>query len=273
MSTWNTGIPYSYPAVANYPAVAPPYQPAVSSGYPAGFVNKSSIGADQYIPTTRLATAQPSLSPEISMALQLLYQIQHHPLDEQYIKQLGVNLLFTNGAQAYQLIRQKNIRVEFGDMGDSKAHAEWQKDQNTIRVNQKYRGDMSPATLYAISEAIYHEAGHAACLGNEYSSIQEEIDCLALNVLGHRYHTSQDPLYAQTVSASRLISDGVALYARLFFDPDPEKKALVKRIIDIYGELPPDSPDHPIPMLSNGQIPLCDRVLRTLKNMQVVATN
>ncbi|MBY0403140.1 MAG: hypothetical protein K2X66_04520 [Cyanobacteria bacterium] len=204
-----------------------------------------------------------AFSPEIQKALTLLGQIQNLPGDEQYLQQMGVNIVFRNGQQALEVIRQKNIRVEFGDMGDSLAHAQWILDENLIMINQKYKGDSSKASLYAISEAIYHEAGHAALRGDDRSSLQEEIDCLALNTLAYKYHIYSDPAYAQVASTSRLIKDGVALYAKLFFDPDLDKKALVNRIIEKYGILPPETPDHPIPRIPF-QIPLADRVMRQL---------
>lgn len=206
-------------------------------------------------------------SPEIAQALVLLEGIAHLPGDEIHLRQMGVEPLFQSGRQAMDVIRSKNIRVEFGDMGDSLAHAQWIRDENLIMINQKYRGDFSKASLYAISEAIYHEAGHASRLGDAQSSLQEEINCLALNSLAYRYHAYSDPAYAQTASSSRLIADGVALYAKLFFDPDPSKKALVNRIIEKYGNLPPASPDHPIPLLAY-QVPLADRVMREVQRRE-----
>lgn len=203
-------------------------------------------------------------APEIMMALDLMSQIQNIPQDERYVESMGVNILFHSGKDALDVIQKKGIRIEFGDFGDSKAHAMWVKDQNLILINQQYRGDTSKSTLYAISEAIYHEAGHSHLLGDDQASIQEEIDCLALNVLGYRYHVATDPEFASTANRSRLIQDGVALYGRLFFDPDPYKAALVKRIIDRYGMLPPETPDHRIPVLPYG-VALADRVMRQIQ--------
>lgn len=183
----------------------------------------------------------------IHQALQRLLRIQNLPADEAYVRHMGITPPFQNGAQAMQLILDKNIRVEFGDMGDSAAHAQWIADQNLIMINQRYRGDTSPATIYAVAEAIYHEAGHASGNGDNESSIQEELNCLSLNTLAHRFHEVIDPAYAQANSSSRLISDGVALYAKLFFDPDPNKQALVNRVVQKYGDLPMWSPGHNVP--------------------------
>ncbi|MGE0199972.1 MAG: hypothetical protein AB7P76_03260 [Candidatus Melainabacteria bacterium] len=206
---------------------------------------------------------------EIASAMNLLAGIQHLPGDEAYLRSLGVDILYKNGMEAYQTIRNKGIRVVFGDMGDSKAHAQWIREQNTIMINQKYQGDMSPETLYAISEAIYHEAGHVARLGDDQASIQEELNALALNVLGYRYHTAIDPNFALSASQSRLIQDGVALYARLFFDPDPAKQGLVNRMIEKYGTLQPESPDHQIPAMPPGAVAMTDRVCRQLQTAHV----
>ena len=240
--------------VANplYNLPMPAYRPNV--GAAAGMVR----------PGATVAVNAPVFSPEISRALDILGQIRHLPGDEAYIRGMGVEVLFNNGAEALNLIRAKGIQVAFGDMGDSKAHAQWVKEQNLIMINQKYRGDMSPDTLYAISEAIYHEAGHASRLGDDQSSIQEEINCLALNTLAYRYHTATDPSYLLSASRSRLIQDGVALYAKLFFDPDPNKQALVNRVILKYGELPLETPDHGTAPLPYG-IPLGYRVLRQIQ--------
>jgi hypothetical protein len=183
----------------------------------------------------------------IQQALTQLGQIKNLPGDENYLYNfVGVNPVFNNGAQALQVIRDKNIRVEFGDMGDSPAHAQWMADQNLIMINQRYRGDTSPDTIRAISEAIYHEAGHAKD-GDDKSSIQEETDCLALNTMGHRSNEAQSPDYAQAASRSRLMADGVALYPKLFFDADPAKQALINRIALKYGDLPLTSPNHAVP--------------------------
>lgn len=183
----------------------------------------------------------------LQQALQLVGQIRNLPADEAYMRHLGINPVFRSGQDAIATIQQKGARVVFGDMGDSPAHAQWIPEQNLIMINQRYRGDLSKPTLYAISEAIYHEAGHASGNGDGESSIQEELDCLALNTLAHRYHEVSDPAYAQAASTSRLISDGVALYAKLFFDPDPQKQALVNRVVEKYGDLPMWSPGHMVP--------------------------
>lgn len=205
----------------------------------------------------------PPLAPEIQQALGILALIRNLPGDEAYLRSMGIDIIFNNGQQALDVIRNKGIRVDFGDMGDSKAHAQWIAEQNLIMINQKYRGDFSKANLYAISEAIYHEAGHAARSGDNQASVQEELNCLGLNTLAYRYHSTIDPQFANTANSSRLIQDGVALYSRLFFDADPWKRGLVNRVIEKYGMLPASTPDHPIPVLPY-QVPMADRVIRQI---------
>lgn len=218
----------------------------------------------------------------IRQALSRLAEIQPSPADAALVFSLGVNPIFRNGREALQVLRNRNISVEFGDMGDSPAHAQWLADANLVMINARYRNDASPNTLYAISEAIYHELGHAARLvrdpytgvtfnsslygrsaqdiGDDQSSIQEELDCLALNSLAHRFNVMRDPRYAGGSSNSRLISDGVALYERLFFDPDVNKTALVSRVVRKYGDLPLFSPGHEIPFQARAGVPLAYRV-------------
>jgi hypothetical protein len=245
MGSFSTAIQPSYPQAKAFASPFPqPAQPGLLSGYSTSQTNHQS-------PQDRII---------LNQALTLLAQIRNLPQDEAYINHLGIQPGFRNGQQALQVIQNKGIRVEFGDMGDSPAHAQWVADQNVIMINQKYRNDSNPATLYAISEAIYHEAGHAAGNGDSESSVQEELNCLALNTLAHRFHTATDPNYANSVSNNRLLWDGVALYTRLFFDPDPQKQKLVNRVVEKYGDLPLTSPGHETPSNPTQPWPMAFRV-------------
>lgn len=235
-------------------------------------------------------SANPIVNPKsdqaiLGQALNLLGSIRHIPQEEAYLRHLGLSPCFRNGQEALQMIKNNQINVVFGDMGDSLAHAQWMADQRTIMVNQKYRGDNSPATLYAISEALYHEAGHAAnvvtdpvtgqphnlsvggngptSIGDDESSIQEELDCMALNSLAHGYHEAIDPAYAKAASTSRLLHDGVQLYYRyLLQDPDPFKNAIINRMVNKYGDQPLSSPGHEPPrsMEPYTPMPLANRI-------------
>jgi hypothetical protein len=203
-----------------------------------------------------------AMAPEIAMALNRLVAIRNNPQDEAYLQSLGVHLRFHNGQQALNLIQSRNSPVVFGDMGDSKAFAQWINDDNTIMVNQKYKGSTDPDVLNAIACAIYHEAGH---IGSDSSSLQEETDCLALNTLGYMALNPQDPLGYNIHTNNRLIYDGVALYPKLFFDPDPSKKALVNREVTKYGDLPLCSDRHPEPVLPNGGMPVAMKTFDTVR--------
>lgn len=274
--------------------VANPVMPIAFSGYVPGITtgwalnrilaaNQTSYSQatslSQFNQAGRVAQSQQD-SETLAIALRLLGEINApNPLspvsawanrqylaDEQAIRAMGINPPFRNGRDALNLIQQKNIRVEFGDMGDSPAHAQWIADQNLIMINRRYQNDASVATRYAISEAIYHEAGHASGNGDDQSSIQEELNCLALNTLAYRYHAAMDNRYAMAVSSSPLIANGVALYSRLFFDPDPAKRALIARVVEKYGDLPLDSPFHPA-----GSSSLAHRVVLEANQKKMVA--
>jgi hypothetical protein len=240
--------PYFYPPP---PAYVPPFPPP-SYNSVVNLPSDSKLPPPPYDNNWKpqiapIKPAQPSQQLQmLQEALVRLGQIQNLPQDIKTLGELGIKPLFTSGAEAMKLIQDRGIRVEFGDMGDSPAHAEWQSAQNRIIINQKYQNDTSSENLYAISEAIYHEAGHASGNGDDRSSIQEELNCLALNALGYRYHVATDPSYAASASKSPLINNGVALYSRLFFgDPDSQRNALVRRVTEKYGDLPLQSPGHP----------------------------
>ena len=244
------------------PAVAAPVSAPVSDN---GFIPAPPMTGMPFNPQFNLFRPFNSdPSPEIQAALAVLGQTGNLPADEAYMKHMGLDVVFKNGAEALSLIQNRAIKVVFGDMGDTTAHAQWIQEQNTIMINQNYEGDMNPPTVYAIAAAIYHEAGHAARSGDSQTSIQEELNCLALNTLAYRYHAAMDPNYANAQSTSRLISDGVALYPKLFFDPDPQKQALVNRVIEKYGQLPMESEDHNTPMLPNN-VGLAYRIVRQMQ--------
>lgn len=264
--------------------------------YPSNHATKTPPGARTAEALTRKSPSNLNNELIIQQALKRLGEIKNLPQDELMMQQLGIQLIYHTGQEALKVIQSNGIQVVFGDMGDSAAHAQWLADQNLIVINQRYQGDNSPETLDAISAAIYHEAGHAAKIatdpntgsirnlslnpwpqsatnaylpstlpnvGDDQSSIQEELNCLALNTLAHRYQQfSQGKLNVLPAKpGSPLIENGVALYTRLFFDPDPARHALVNRVIEKYGDLPLSSPGHlpPLPV-ANQPFPLAYRV-------------
>lgn len=181
--------------------------------------------------------------PEIKMAMSKLSEITHTPEDIAYLSSIGVNPPFKNGKEALDVIAKNQTKVEFEDLGDSLAHAQYINDENRIVINQKYKGKMTLPMALAIADAIYHEAGHAKDRDDQ-ASVQEELDCLSLNTLGYRYQQKVYPEIMNANDQSRLLSDGVALYPKLFFDQDPSKAALINRVKEKYGFLPLSSPNH-----------------------------
>lgn len=288
--------------MASISAFSNPYPPASRTGsqrpmQPLPTVQTSPSPPTEAMPLSAYTDAIPiPQTPQdlrtIGMAKFLLGRIQNLPADEAYLRGLGINIVFHNGQDALRVINSKGIKVEFGNMGDTPAHAQWVPEQNRIMINQRYRNDTSAPTLYAIAEAIYHEAGHAAQLvtnprtgqpinltllsnnpaavGDGESSLQEEVDCLALNTLAHRYHEAINPKYAEANSSSPLLANGVALYSKLFFDPDPAKTALVNRVIEKYGDLSPTSLGHEIPTATLST-PIVLRILQRLQQSALPA--
>ncbi len=74
------------------------------------------------------------------------------------------------------------------------------------------------------------------------SSIQEEFDNLAMNALANRAFERK---YGQLDSDSLIVKDGTKAYANLFFDSDPDKRALIARVNTKYGDLPAGGIKHP----------------------------
>lgn len=179
----------------------------------------------------------------INESLDELEKVEFLPGDLEHMESLGVNPIFNNGKEARELIEERGIKVEFGHVDGEKCHAQWNNDTNTIVINDKYKNTKDKAIIFAISEAIFHEAGHAKDADGE-TSIQEEFDCLALNTLANRYHQKYYPEVFKSSPNADILNDGVCLYSKLFFDDDPDKTALAKRIIKVYGDLPLESPNH-----------------------------
>ncbi|MEI7474652.1 MAG: hypothetical protein WCK67_07715 [bacterium] len=214
-------------------------------------LNVASMYAKSYV-TPQIAQAQSLKSinkivdPTIREALEKLREVKFLPGDLDYLNSMGVNTVYKSGEEAVKTIIERGIKVEFAPVDSPKAHAQWDCENNRIVINDKYKDTKDPAVILAISEAMFHEAGHAKD-NDGISSIQEEIDCLALNTLAFRYHLSKYQKVFDNAQDAAIINDGVALYARLYFDKDPNKQALVNRVLDKYGDLPFTSPNHSIP--------------------------
>lgn len=235
-------------------------------------------------PTVSLAGIKVS-DPALIGALKLLAKTHNLPKDEKFLQAHGVSVLFHHGKDAVDVLKRKKVSVVFDEMSDAGAHAEWISSQNRVALNKKYKGDTSLAVMLALSEAIYHEAGHAVKDGDSNSSIQEDLNCLALNAMAYRTHTMQYPWYPYFKAqgpVKPLFDNGVARYAQLFFNwdphnpptyqgPDPNLKRLVKRIADKYGDLQPSSVDHPIPRVNPPQKPLTKRIVDEILHQQAAS--
>lgn len=232
-------------AVNNAVPATPAYQ--TQNYYPSGYDPMKSYVYPQIVKTQNSFDIPWITDPVIKEAINKLYEVRFLPGDLEYLNKLGVNTIFYSGEEAVKIIPEKGLRVEFGEVSSPKIHAQWQKENNLIVINEKYKDTKDPAVILAISEAIAHELGHAKD-GDNISSIQEEIDCLALNTLANRYHQYRYPNVFNTGSNADIINDGVGLYTKLFFDPDPKKQALVARVIEKYATLPLESPNHPVPL-------------------------
>jgi len=180
----------------------------------------------------------------ISRALGELEQVKFLPNDIIYMKNLGVNLPFKSGLEAVNYLNSKNINIMYAEFSDKNVHAclDTTSETPSVLINSDYQDLATFPDILAISEAMFHEAGHAKD-NDSINSVQEEIDCLALNVLAHQHYKKSYPdvFINQT---SPLYLEGVSLYDKLFFDFDPDKKALKRRVSEKYGYLNTASPNH-----------------------------
>ncbi len=163
--------------------------------------------------------------------------------DVKYIQSLGIVLPFLDGQEAVDFIKKSHIGVKFERMPSANTHAQYDFDNNCIKINEIYKNTQNPAEILAISEAILHEAGHAKDIDSR-NSLQEEINCLALNALSHRVFAKNSPEIFENEN-SLIVKDGVCIYAELLFDKDPLKQRLVARLKQKYGHLPTGDLEHP----------------------------
>lgn len=180
----------------------------------------------------------------ISKALDELSKVRFSSNDIIYMQNLGVSLPFKNGSEAVDYLKSKNIDVMYAEFSNPNVHAclDTTQANPAVLINSNYKDLASFPDILAISEAMFHEAGHAKDEDSD-NSIQEEIDCLALNVLAHQYYKGAYPDIFKD-QKSPLYFEGVNLYDKLFFDFDPEKKALKRRISEKYGFLNVSSKNH-----------------------------
>ena len=175
-------------------------------------------------------------NPVIYSAVSELSKVEFDQEDADYLKEMGINLKFRSGEEAVSFIRNRNIQIQFAQIQSNSIFAQYDYYKNTILLNETYKNTINNAEILALSEAILHECGHAKDMDSS-NSIQEEINNLALNTLAHKYYTKKYP-YIFKSSNALIVRDGVNIYPELFFDKDPDKKALIHRLKDKYGSLP-----------------------------------
>lgn len=181
--------------------------------------------------------------PTIFQAINYLKDVEFDSNDVKYLHSLGVILPFSNGKEAVDFIYKSNTRIKFAPLSSPHIHAQYDFDNNFIKINEIYKNTQNPAEILAITGAILHEAGHAKDKDGA-SSVQEEINCLALNALTHRAFSRKYPNIFSKADAL-IIKDGTSLYSDLFFDSDTAKDRLIKRLKDKYGFLPGGDLNHP----------------------------
>lgn len=179
--------------------------------------------------------------PTILKAMDELKTLTFDEKDIAHVQRLGAVLPFKSGSETLEFINNSNVRIKFATLSSPKVHAQYDFETNFIKINDIYKNTQNPAEILAITEAILHESGHAKDK-NGSCSIQEEIDCLALNAISHRALVKKHP-DAFKNNDSLIVKDGVCIYADLFFDKDPTK--LMARIGQKYGFLPAGDFTHP----------------------------
>lgn len=176
-------------------------------------------------------------------AVNQLNYIKFDKDDVKHVQSMGAILPFKSGKEAVEYIKGAHIGIKYDKLSSENIHAQYDSDSDCIKINEIYKNTQNPAEILAISEAILHEAGHAKD-GDGGSSLQEEIDCLAMNAVAHRAIVKNSP-NAFSTSNSLIVKDGVCIYGDLFFGADDNKSALVERIKMKYRHLPVGDFKHP----------------------------
>lgn len=179
----------------------------------------------------------------IKAALSELNSLQFAQDDVNYLASFGVNVPYKNGKEAVDFLKKNKVRIRFEKPTDKNVHAQYDFSTNLIIINKDYKNCQDFPVIIAIAEAILHEASHAKDNDGD-SSIQEELDSLGMNAVSHRaFLNKYGNLFKD--SEAPIISDGVSIYAKLFFEQDMEKQNLTKRVRSKYGYLPAGDKVHP----------------------------
>lgn len=176
-------------------------------------------------------------------AVNQLNYIKFDKDDVKHVQSMGIVLPFQSGKEAVDYIKNSHIGIKFDKFDSKYVHAQYDFDNNCIKINDIYKNTQNKAVILAISEAILHETGHAKDK-DEGTSLQEEIECLALNAIAHRSIVKNIPNAFEN-SDSLIVKDGVCVYGDLFFGANDSKSALTERIKIKYGHLPVGDFKHP----------------------------
>lgn len=178
----------------------------------------------------------------LKKALQELYYAKFDIKDISHLHSMGINLPFDSGEEVVNFLSQKNVRINFDKVDEPDIHAHYNFVNNTISINEKYKNSTEKGIILAIASAILHEAAHAKDKDG-ITSIQEELDCLAMNAIAHKNFLKKNPEVFKNLNQP-IINDGVGLYAQLFFDEN-KKNELTSRVCEKYGILPTGCAKHP----------------------------
>ena len=179
----------------------------------------------------------------LTTALSEINELTFAPEDIKYMESIGIKLPFKSGRECVDFIEKENIRLHFAKPYEKGVHAQYSFDRNAIMINKKYQNTKDFAVMLAIGEAILHEAGHAKDKDGQ-SSVQEELNFLGMNAVAHRAFIKKYGKFFSN-STAPIVADGVSIYEKLFFDPDPDKKRLIARMKEKYGDLPSGDRLHP----------------------------
>lgn len=186
-------------------------------------------------------------SPDtINLAVEELKNLEFSNDDKNFIKRHGAKPPFKNGKEAYDFIKNSGIKIQFAKLPSNDIHAQWDINEKSININKIYKNNKNKAVILAISEAILHEAGHAKDNDGD-SSIQEEINCLALNAMAHRTYEKKYPNIYNSAQEN-IVKNGVTMYSDIYFDKNPYR--LIKRIQKSYSHLPAGDIKHPADYLA-----------------------
>ncbi len=212
-----------------------------------GFASRPFIenrSMQEFYPIKNGAELLPWVKDEnLILAIDKLNHLKFDECDVRHVQSMGIVIPFLSGGQAVKFIADNHVGVKFDRMPNINTHAQYDFDENCIKINEIYQYTKDPAEIIAIAEAILHEAGHAKDKDGG-STIQEELGCLSLNALSHRVFSNHFGEIFEKADAL-IIKDGVCVYADLFFDADPKKSKLKERMKRKYGELPAGDFKHP----------------------------